>query len=335
MTSPDRVVHGDDAAHRVEASFRLRRTFIRRGFPWMATKPDNEDQALVLPPNGSWAARDAVALSGGVIHQYGDRVIIARIPAGTRRSIQGDLASSAVTSDAAILAARNSVDPTGALGLDAFALQRSASYANAKAERLFADEEWDSGGASATDITRQEHIDAVGLANTRSPRLSAGRVGVGVVIVEGPNDVLKFTSLERTTVVAEVQNGLSWLSAGSTPIGISWIYDIRVVTLTVPPGPVTEGFDEKEARWRDPAMTQLGHGSGVAAVEKHVGGIRTTSRADWAFAAFFTKYPVGHFAYAAFGGPRLVMEYGNDGWGPHNIDRVFAQRLRPHLQRVR
>ena len=45
---------------------------------------------------------------------------------------------------------------------------------------------------------------------------------------------------------------------------------------------------------------------------------------DWGYCAFFTKYPVGHFAYAYLGGPYLVMQYAIDGWGPNNIDRVFA-----------
>ena len=42
----------------------------------------------------------------------------------------------------------------------------------------------------------------------------------------------------------------------------------------------------------------------------------------WAYVAFFTKYPLAHFAYALK--PKLVMQYDNDGWGPDNIDRVFT-----------
>jgi len=43
------------------------------------------------------------------------------------------------------------------------------------------------------------------------------------------------------------------------------------------------------------------------------------------YCVFFVKgYPVDHFAYASIGGPRIIMDYANDGWGPDNIDRVFA-----------
>ena len=56
----------------------------------------------------------------------------------------------------------------------------------------------------------------------------------------------------------------------------------------------------------------------------YVNDMRSWFGTRWGYCAFFTKYPVGHFAYASLGGPRLVMHYGNDGWGPDNIDRVFT-----------
>ena len=156
-----------------------------------------------------------------------------------------------------------------------------------------------------------------------SSRLT-GRVAVGIVIVEGPTADLKFTAAERTKVVAEVQNGLTWLGSQSSPGGISWSYDIRIVTLTTKPNAADASLAQKEARWRDPAMQQLGFATGMAGVQAYVNGLRTRLNTDWAYCAFFVKYPVGHFAYASLGGPRLVMHYANDGWGPDNIDRVFA-----------
>lgn len=59
------------------------------------------------------------------------------------------------------------------------------------------------------------------------------------------------------------------------------------------------------------------------------GCTRRSPRADphaprdrWAHGASFTKYPMWHFAYA--NNERVVMHYETDGWGPDNIDRVFA-----------
>jgi hypothetical protein len=128
---------------------------------------------------------------------------------------------------------------------------------------------------------------------------------------------------ERTKVVAEVQNGLGWL-ATQNPEGLVFKYDIKIVTLNVQPGPDTLTFDEKETRWRDPAMQQLGYATGMAGVSAYVEKNRQNLGTTWTYCAFFTKYPLGHFAYASIGGPRLVMHYDNDGWGPDNIDRVFA-----------
>ena len=87
------------------------------------------------------------------------------------------------------------------------------------------------------------------------------------------------------------------------------------------PDPAVPGL---EALWRDPAMSQLGFGTGMGAVSSYVQKLRADLATTWAYCAFFTKYPVGHFAYASIGGPRLVMQYANDGWGPDNIDRVFT-----------
>ena len=42
--------------------------------------------------------------------------------------------------------------------------------------------------------------------------------------------------------------------AASSPAGISWSYDIRVVTLDVAAGPANQTSEQKEARWRDPAI---------------------------------------------------------------------------------
>lgn len=71
-------------------------------------------------------------------------------------------------------------------------------------------------------------------------------------------------------------------------------------------------------------MAELGWGAGMSNVGAYVQDLRSRLHTRWGYCAYFTKYPTGHFAYASLGGPRLVMQYSNDGWGPDNIDRVFA-----------
>lgn len=52
--------------------------------------------------------------------------------------------------------------------------------------------------------------------------------------------------------------------------------------------------------------------------------IKERGDADGAYLSFFSKYNQVHFAYAYFGGGPTYMQYSNDGWGPNQIDRVFA-----------
>jgi len=148
-----------------------------------------------------------------------------------------------------------------------------------------------------------------------------GSVAVGLVIVEGPGTALRFTEEERTKVVAEVQNGLTWLAGQNPAAGVNFTYDIKAVTLNVTADPTVADL---EGRWRDPAMAALGFPGSWSGVLAYVESLRTRFTTRWTYCAFFTKYPLSHFAYASIGGPRLVMDYANDGWGPENIDRVFA-----------
>ncbi len=69
-------------------------------------------------------------------------------------------------------------------------------------------------------------------------------------------------------------------------------------------------------------MAKIGFAPNFGGVQDYVRSIRANLATKWAYVAFFTKYPIPHFAYASK--PRLVMHYANDGWGPDNIDRVFT-----------
>ncbi len=264
-----------------------------------------------------------------VSQQYGSRVLIAEVgpsdeAAAVERLSQGSL--SAVMA-AVPEADMSQLDAAEALGLSAFGLRQSEPYAKAKAERPLAEESWDNDSAQAPDFDDDDGKAAADAAQAQATPTSerlTDSVAVGLIIVEGPGADLKFSDAERQKVVAEVQNGLSWLGAKSLPDGVRWVYDIHIVTLTVQPGSGNLSFGQKEALWRDPAMADLGYGPGLTGVQDYINKLRTQKGTKWSYCAFFTKYPLGHFAYASLGGPRLVMAYENDGWGPDNIDRVFA-----------
>jgi hypothetical protein len=402
-------------------------------------------------------------------------------------------APSAVPDDA-----MEGLDPTGRLGLQALALRRSDEYAERKASRPRDGEPWDAEGMQSPDApgtmtqgdagagtemssgasgTASTAVPAVPAAATTAaealeaqPALAmivppsattgrlAGTVAVGIVIVDGPTPETRFTDAQRIEVVAEVQNGLTWLGTQTTGAPATWSYEVRNVSINVAPMPIVSispkhsgklfdiegastangarliqwdsngghnqhfimeplgdgsvrfvaehsgkvldvegastaagariiqwdwhggdnqrfrvedlgdgvkritakhsglvldvsgastasgaqviqwswnGGDnqrftmdplggEREARWRDPAVAALGQQGNWNGVWDYINDLRRRLGTEWAYCGFFTKYPLGHFAYASIGGPRIVMDYNNDGWGSSNIDRVFA-----------
>ena len=256
-----------------------------------------------------------------VVHMYGSRVIVLEDAADAGAP---DVVAQSVEASAAVL---RSLSPEEQLGYNAYVLRESAKYKAVKAARPRDGESWDTSEEMQHSCLppnqRDGHAEAIALAGAPTSQRLTGSVAVGIIIVEGPTAGLKFSAAERTKVVAEVQNGLGWL-ATQNPEGLVFKYDIKIVTLNVQPGPDTLTFDQKETRWRDPAMQQLGFATGMAGVSAYVEGLRANLGTTWTYCGFFTKYPLGHFAYASIGGPRLVMQYANDGWGPDNIDRVFA-----------
>jgi hypothetical protein len=206
------------------------------------------------------------------------------------------------------------------LGLAAFHLRESREFRTAKRNRPRAGELWDMLDCT-TVVPPPPGAQALMAAAAPTSAYLEGTVAVGVIIVEGPTADLKFSDAERTKVVAEVQNGLTFYATANPVAGISFAYDIQVVNVATPADP---NAADLEALWRDPAMGALGFSADWAGVTAYVEDIRNRFGTRWTYCGFFTKYPLGWFAYASIGGPRLVMQYANDGWGPDNIDRVFA-----------
>ncbi|MEJ2889641.1 FG-GAP repeat domain-containing protein [Actinomycetospora aeridis] len=234
---------------------------------------------------------------------------------------------------AAAAVAPELTDPTEVeeLGLAAFRLRESDEFRSAKRHRPRQGEAWDMVGCTpepptstartaAAPGTAEGAAEAAAGAAAPTSSYLEGSVAVGIVIVDGPG-AQAFTAAERTKVVAEVQNGLGYFASVNPIAGISFTYDVRHVTLTLPANPSAADL---EGYWRDPAMAALGYSADWSGVRAYVEHIRTQFGTTWAYCGFFTKYPLPHFAFASIGGPRLVMDYNNDGWGPDNIDRVFA-----------
>jgi hypothetical protein len=265
-----------------------------------------------------------------VLHRYGSRVVIGEVPRVGRRGVTAKRGVRSIHAGAVRDTPRG-LSEAEAAGLAAWNLRASRRYATAKARRPRDGERWDTtdgtpllppDGPDMTHVSELGPARAVGLVGDDTSLYLIGNVAVGIILVEGPTADLQFSEAERTKVVAEVQEGLTWLGGREPKAGVAFAYDIRFVRVDRAPDPSLSGYEPLESHWRDPAMAKLGFSPNFGGVRDYVKSIRTGLATKWAYVAYFTKYPVHHFAYASK--PRLVMHYGNDGWGPDNIDRVFT-----------
>ena len=211
------------------------------------------------------------------------------------------------------------------LGLAALELRESEDFKRIKRNRPRAGEAWDGHGCTTVVPTPESAaLRAAGEVGAAAPTSAylEGTVAVGIVIVQGPT---AGAAVHRRGAARRWSPRSRTASAGfataNPSAGISFTYDIQNVDLALPADPDAADL---EAYWRDPAMAAIGFSADWDGVGAYVEDLRTRFGTRWTYCGFFTKYPLGHFAYASIGGPRLVMDYNNDGWGPDNIDRVFA-----------
>lgn len=132
---------------------------------------------------------------------------------------------------------------------------------------------------------------------------------------------LALTTAERSTVMAEVMQGLAFLASADPEARVSFEFDWHEVEVDVTAG-TGSSYEDREAPWRNAALKQLGFAASRQGSVDYVNSLRTRRKTDWAYVAYFTRYPLAHFAYAS--NERLVMHYDNDGWGPDAINQVFA-----------
>jgi len=279
--------------------------------------PFNEYLTIIDPGAAPAAAAPAVP----AVHRYGNRVFIGLEPA-VDRAVAGARTFAAATAVPDAVTA--GLTESERMGIEAFRRRQEPGYIAAKRSRPRDGEPWNMRGctestAAVLPAAALRALEVHAAAPTSS--YLEGSVAVGIVIVEGPTADLQFSQAERTTVVSEVQNGLSWLASMNPAAGITFAYDIRVVRINTPANP---SAPDLEGLWRDPAMGALGFDPNWNGVVQYVESNRTNFGTRWTYCGFFTKYPLSWFAYASIGGPRLVMDYNNDGWGPSNIDRVFT-----------
>lgn len=98
------------------------------------------------------------SLPGGVVHQYGSRVVIVGVAPTDAESLATVAPAAAAPTDAATVSAgvKAQLDEIGALGLEALSLRVSPEYASAKANRPLEGQPWDNGTAMAPTTSRRD-----------------------------------------------------------------------------------------------------------------------------------------------------------------------------------
>ncbi len=157
---------------------------------------------------------------------------------------------------------------------------------------------------------------------TATSERMTGSISVGLIIVAGTSNGLGFSNEENRLVVKEVMEGCQFLASMGEECNVSFVYVVHMLTIDASPNNNCNSYESCESVFRDPSLTKLGYPTGYSGCVDFVTDLKTNNKTDWAYMAFFTKYPMRHFAYA--GGVRLCMQYSNDGWGSDQINQVFA-----------
>ncbi|MEH2025357.1 hypothetical protein, partial [Nostoc sp.] len=267
------------------------------------------------------AKQEIVALGGRVTQQFTDVVIVVNLP----DSVDPQTLQQSAT------VPPDSLDPVSQLAVNAWnqlQVKGQTNGAPSATEGL----SWDTPGYSPPRSTENDP-DAINRSptltenlpdqstGTPTSRYMVGSIAVGVVIVSGTQTDLAFSTAEQQQVIQEVQEGLNFLASAEPRANITFVYDIRLVTVSATPGS-TDSYENAEAPWRDAALQQMGFLANRSGSVQYVENLRSSRGTDWAYVGYFTKYPLKHFAYAI--DEKVCMNYSNDGWGSDQINRVFA-----------
>ena len=276
---------------------------------------------LLYTQDSQQAKQEIVALGGRVTQQFTDTVIVVNLPNSV---------------DPKTLRQSTAVPPSS---LDAVS-QLAVNAWNKLQEKRLADEapsateglSWDTPGYSPPHYTESEPDTVNGSTTltenppeestgTPTSRYMVGSIAVGVVIVSGTQPDLAFSTAEQQQVIQEVQEGLNFLASAEPRANVTFVYDIRLLTVSAVPGS-TDTYENAESPWRNAALQQMGLPANRSGSVQYVQNLRTSRGTDWAYVGYFTKYPLKHFAYAV--DEKVCMNYSNDGWGSAQINRVFA-----------
>lgn len=257
------------------------------------------------------AERELRARGGRIAVRLPGGLVVARVP----DSFELQDAKGVQLADEATL------DETGARARRAFHESRRILASTPKGHGL----KWNAPGYSAPRFFSASQEEETKRSSFTPTSLVMNRgIAVGVVVISGPSSDLKFSEDDIDKVYSECLAALDFLSGANPEARIHFTIEMTPVTITAKPLDQSCGGSSEpcESVFRDPALAILGYTPSAAGSGEYARHLQSEVATSWGYVAYFTKYPVYYFAYA--GGPRVVIQYSNDNWGPDNIHRVFA-----------
>jgi hypothetical protein len=284
---------------------------------------------------------------GQVIHTFPYQAVIAQLPADTLSQMESQSGVAAVYTTAVDLSTMGAYGPdvprfAGVWNaLIAPQMEETEAVLAAAGEGDLAND-----ALAAPDVPTGGQMSATADAAAvpgyhQTSEFMAGSVAVGIVLVESDGSVdsstENWTADEKQLVFNKVVAACSWWAGLEDRAHLSFVYDDHYSNpLPTSLEPITHGISA-EAVWIAEAMSGLGYQapSYFTRVRDYVNDLRDTYNTDWAFAVFVVDgsadadgmFSDGMFAYSYVGGPFLVLNYGNDGYGPTKLDIVAAHEI--------
>lgn len=264
------------------------------------------------------AKAEIQSLGGQVTQQFTSRVFVAKLP---EKVDPASLKESTTKKP-------SDLDDISKLTLAAW--EASQEKSNTRSPSQTEGLDWDAPGFTPPEFLEEvesgkkstmRSADIQESTGTGTSLYMTGSIAVGVVIVAGTGSGLGFSNEENQKVIQEVMEGLNFLADAEPRAKITFTYDIHLETVSAPPGS-TANYESAEGPWRNAALQNMGFDASRQGSIDYVNQLRQNKGTNWAYVAYFTKYPLKHFAYAV--SEKTVMHYNNDGWGIDNINRVFA-----------
>ena len=160
-------------------------------------------------------------------------------------------------------------------------------------------------------------------ANSPYRKTLTGKIAVAAIIASGPGD-LAISDAEKNKIVSEVTAGLQfWTDVAPDSANLQFQLYHYFCPIDATEKSSCPSYSGCHNVFANAALQFLGYPTGRAGRNQLARSIKDESNADGAYLSYFSKYKQKHFAYAYSKGP-LYMQYGNDGWGSNQIDRVFA-----------